>query len=116
MTTPTAGSSISACADLKASSDRYLNERRMLDDPKNAPSITWTELGTSFVVFDVDIFNHTTLRSHSALKSFPRFMQQLNLLNFYMIYRVSPCPITPTRNTQPRSHVDSTRGAKVRAR
>ncbi|KAG6915273.1 hypothetical protein DXG01_012381 [Tephrocybe rancida] len=42
---------------------------QMLDEPKNAPSIAWTELGTSFVVFDVGVFNHTTLHSHSELKT-----------------------------------------------
>lgn len=37
---------------------------RMIIDPKSAQFITWTELGTSFVVSNVAEFSRTILGSH----------------------------------------------------
>src|ERR1700733_3360808 len=48
----------------------------MINDPKSAQFIAWTDLGTSFVVSNVGEFSRSILGSHfkhNNVKSFPDF-------------------------------------------
>ncbi|OCH86530.1 hypothetical protein OBBRIDRAFT_737805 [Obba rivulosa] len=60
---------------------------QMINDPKSAQFITWTELGTSFVVQNVGEFSRTILGSHFKHNNFSSFVRQLNMYGFHKINR-----------------------------
>jgi hypothetical protein len=62
---------------------------QMINDPKSAHFISWTELGTSFVVSNVGEFSRTILGSHFKHNNFSSFVRQLNMYGFHKINRVS---------------------------
>jgi len=59
----------------------------MINDPKSAQFITWTDLGTSFVVSNVGEFSRTILGSHFKHNNFSSFVRQLNMYGFHKINR-----------------------------
>ncbi|THG96916.1 hypothetical protein EW026_g5005 [Hermanssonia centrifuga] len=60
---------------------------QMINDPKSAQFISWTELGTSFVVSNVGEFSRTILGSHFKHNNFSSFVRQLNMYGFHKINR-----------------------------
>ncbi|KAF9814335.1 hypothetical protein IEO21_05178 [Rhodonia placenta] len=60
---------------------------QMINDPKSAQFISWTELGTSFVVQNVGEFSRTILGSHFKHNNFSSFVRQLNMYGFHKINR-----------------------------
>ncbi|OBZ73850.1 Heat shock factor protein [Grifola frondosa] len=60
---------------------------QMINDPKSAQFITWTDLGTSFVVSNVGEFSRTILGSHFKHNNFSSFVRQLNMYGFHKINR-----------------------------
>ncbi|KAF9784975.1 HSF-type DNA-binding-domain-containing protein [Thelephora terrestris] len=60
---------------------------QMIIDPKSAQFISWTELGTSFVVSNVAEFSRTILGSHFKHNNFSSFVRQLNMYGFHKINR-----------------------------
>ncbi|KAH8810571.1 HSF-type DNA-binding-domain-containing protein [Flagelloscypha sp. PMI_526] len=60
---------------------------RMITDPKSSQYITWTDLGTSFVVSNVGEFSRTILGSHFKHNNFSSFVRQLNMYGFHKINR-----------------------------
>ncbi|KAH9930260.1 HSF-type DNA-binding-domain-containing protein [Fomitopsis serialis] len=60
---------------------------QMINDPKSAQFIQWTELGTSFVVSNVGEFSRTILGSHFKHNNFSSFVRQLNMYGFHKINR-----------------------------
>ncbi|KDQ19450.1 hypothetical protein BOTBODRAFT_102648, partial [Botryobasidium botryosum FD-172 SS1] len=60
---------------------------RMISDPKSAHFISWTELGTSFVVSSVGEFSRSILGSHFKHNNFSSFVRQLNMYGFHKINR-----------------------------
>ncbi|TFL02156.1 HSF-type DNA-binding-domain-containing protein, partial [Pterulicium gracile] len=60
---------------------------RMINDPKSTHFITWTELGTSFVVSNVGEFSRSILGSHFKHNNFSSFVRQLNMYGFHKINR-----------------------------
>ncbi|THH08909.1 hypothetical protein EW146_g8841, partial [Bondarzewia mesenterica] len=65
---------------------------QMINDPKSAHFIAWTELGTSFVVSNVGEFSRSILGSHFKHNNFSSFVRQLNMYGFHKINRVSTPP------------------------
>ncbi|PCH36448.1 winged helix DNA-binding domain-containing protein, partial [Wolfiporia cocos MD-104 SS10] len=59
----------------------------MINDPKSAQFINWTDLGTSFVVSNVGEFSRTILGSHFKHNNFSSFVRQLNMYGFHKINR-----------------------------
>ncbi|KAF5338036.1 hypothetical protein D9758_014269 [Tetrapyrgos nigripes] len=60
---------------------------QMINDPKSSHFITWTELGTSFVVSNVGEFSRSILGSHFKHNNFSSFVRQLNMYGFHKINR-----------------------------
>ncbi|KAI0782796.1 HSF-type DNA-binding-domain-containing protein [Abortiporus biennis] len=60
---------------------------QMINDPKSASFISWTELGTSFVVSNVGEFSRTILGSHFKHNNASLFVRQLNMYGFHKINR-----------------------------
>ncbi|KAK7038797.1 hypothetical protein VNI00_010685 [Paramarasmius palmivorus] len=60
---------------------------QMINDPKSAHFISWTELGTSFVVSNVGEFSRSILGSHFKHNNFSSFVRQLNMYGFHKINR-----------------------------
>ncbi|KAL5536721.1 hypothetical protein ACEPAF_544 [Sanghuangporus sanghuang] len=60
---------------------------QMINDPKSAMFIQWTELGTSFVVSNVGEFSRTILGTHFKHNNFSSFVRQLNMYGFHKINR-----------------------------
>ncbi|KAF8997853.1 HSF-type DNA-binding-domain-containing protein [Cyathus striatus] len=69
---------------------------RMINDPKSAHFISWTELGTSFVVSNVGEFSRTILGSHFKHNNFSSFVRQLNMYGFHKINRTPRAQRTST--------------------
>ncbi|KIJ55588.1 hypothetical protein M422DRAFT_199869 [Sphaerobolus stellatus SS14] len=63
---------------------------QMINDSKSAQFITWTELGTSFMVSNVGEFSRTILGSHFKHNNFSSFVRQLNMYGFHKINRSRP--------------------------
>ncbi|KAJ4000345.1 HSF-type DNA-binding-domain-containing protein [Lentinula boryana] len=59
----------------------------MINDPKSAHYIAWTEPGTSFVVSNVGEFSRSILGSHFKHNNFSSFVRQLNMYGFHKINR-----------------------------
>ncbi|KAJ4474934.1 HSF-type DNA-binding-domain-containing protein [Lentinula aciculospora] len=59
----------------------------MINDPKSAHFIAWTEHGTSFVVSNVGEFSRSILGSHFKHNNFSSFVRQLNMYGFHKINR-----------------------------
>ncbi|KAI0079429.1 hypothetical protein K474DRAFT_1592186 [Panus rudis PR-1116 ss-1] len=68
----------------------------MINDPKSAQFISWTELGTSFVVSNVGEFSRTILGSHFKHNNFSSFVRQLNMYGFHKINRTPRAQRTST--------------------
>lgn len=68
----------------------------MINDPNAAQFITWTELGTSFVVSSVGEFSRTILGSHFKHNNFSSFVRQLNMYGFHKINRTPRAQRTTT--------------------
>ncbi|KAF9068400.1 HSF-type DNA-binding-domain-containing protein [Rhodocollybia butyracea] len=60
---------------------------QMINDPKSAHFISWTEHGTSFVVSNVGEFSRSILGSHFKHNNFSSFVRQLNMYGFHKINR-----------------------------
>ncbi|KXN91101.1 Heat shock factor protein [Leucoagaricus sp. SymC.cos] len=69
---------------------------QMINDPKSAHFIAWTELGTSFVVSNVGEFSRTILGSHFKHNNFSSFVRQLNMYGFHKINRTPRAQRTST--------------------
>ncbi|CAL1713993.1 unnamed protein product [Somion occarium] len=69
---------------------------QMINDPKSAQFISWTELGTSFVVSNVGEFSRTILGSHFKHNNFSSFVRQLNMYGFHKINRTPRAQRTST--------------------
>ncbi|TFK19947.1 winged helix DNA-binding domain-containing protein [Coprinopsis marcescibilis] len=69
---------------------------RMINDPKSAHFISWTELGTSFVVSNVGEFSRSILGSHFKHNNFSSFVRQLNMYGFHKINRTPRAQRTST--------------------
>ncbi|KAI6150345.1 hypothetical protein BKA82DRAFT_484428 [Pisolithus tinctorius] len=69
---------------------------QMVNDPESQHHITWTELGTSFVVSDVGEFSRSILRSHFKYNNFSSFVRQLNMYGFHKINRTPRAQRTST--------------------
>ncbi|KAH9964407.1 HSF-type DNA-binding-domain-containing protein [Russula compacta] len=69
---------------------------QMINDPKSAHFISWTELGTSFVVSNVGEFSRTILGSHFKHNNFSSFVRQLNMYGFHKINRTPRAQRTST--------------------
>ncbi|KAJ6615175.1 HSF-type DNA-binding-domain-containing protein [Mycena sp. CBHHK59/15] len=59
----------------------------MITDAKSSHFISWTELGTSFVVSNVGEFSRSILGSHFKHNNFSSFVRQLNMYGFHKINR-----------------------------
>ncbi|KAG9313168.1 HSF-type DNA-binding-domain-containing protein [Chiua virens] len=59
----------------------------MINDAKSQHFITWTDLGTSFVVSNVGEFSRSILGSHFKHNNFSSFVRQLNMYGFHKINR-----------------------------
>ncbi|TDL26659.1 hypothetical protein BD410DRAFT_882301 [Rickenella mellea] len=68
---------------------------QMINDPKSAHFISWTELGTSFVVSNVGEFSRSILGSHFKHNNFSSFVRQLNMYGFHKINRIQGGRQTP---------------------
>ncbi|KAJ3492418.1 hypothetical protein NLJ89_g11246 [Agrocybe chaxingu] len=68
----------------------------MINDPKSAQFIAWTELGTSFVVSNVGEFSRSILGSHFKHNNFSSFVRQLNMYGFHKINRTPRAQRTST--------------------
>ncbi|TFK39669.1 HSF-type DNA-binding-domain-containing protein [Crucibulum laeve] len=68
----------------------------MINDPKSAHFIAWTELGTSFVVSNVGEFSRSILGSHFKHNNFSSFVRQLNMYGFHKINRTPRAQRTST--------------------
>ncbi|KAK7031497.1 HSF-domain domain-containing protein [Favolaschia claudopus] len=60
---------------------------QMINDTKSSHFISWTELGTSFVVSNVGEFSRSILGSHFKHNNFSSFVRQLNMYGFHKINR-----------------------------
>ncbi|KAJ6485774.1 HSF-type DNA-binding-domain-containing protein [Mycena sanguinolenta] len=60
---------------------------QMITDAKSSHFISWTELGTSFVVSNVGEFSRSILGSHFKHNNFSSFVRQLNMYGFHKINR-----------------------------
>ncbi|GLB41569.1 putative winged helix DNA-binding domain-containing protein [Lyophyllum shimeji] len=69
---------------------------QMINDPKSAHYIAWTELGTSFVVSNVGEFSRSILGSHFKHNNFSSFVRQLNMYGFHKINRTPRAQRTST--------------------
>ncbi|CAA7265168.1 unnamed protein product [Cyclocybe aegerita] len=69
---------------------------QMINDPKSAQFIAWTELGTSFVVSNVGEFSRSILGSHFKHNNFSSFVRQLNMYGFHKINRTPRAQRTST--------------------
>ncbi|KAF4610839.1 hypothetical protein D9613_007181 [Agrocybe pediades] len=69
---------------------------QMINDPKSAQFISWTELGTSFVVSNVGEFSRSILGSHFKHNNFSSFVRQLNMYGFHKINRTPRAQRTST--------------------
>ncbi|KAL6298024.1 HSF-type DNA-binding-domain-containing protein, partial [Sparassis latifolia] len=67
----------------------------MINDPKSAQFIMWTELGTRFVVSNVGEFSRSILGSHFKHNNFSSFVHQLNMYGFHKINCMSGPTHTP---------------------
>ncbi|KII86035.1 hypothetical protein PLICRDRAFT_115202 [Plicaturopsis crispa FD-325 SS-3] len=81
----------------------------MINDPKSAHFIAWTDLGTSFVVSNVGEFSRSILGSHFKHNNFSSFVRQLNMYGFHKINRV-PQRTTTDAQTWEFSHHKFLRG------
>ncbi|KAF8972724.1 HSF-type DNA-binding-domain-containing protein [Flammula alnicola] len=83
----------------------------MINDPKSAQFIAWTELGTSFVVSNVGEFSRSILGSHFKHNNFSSFVRQLNMYGFHKINRTPRAQRTSTdAQTWEFSHTKFLRG------
>ncbi|PFH50943.1 hypothetical protein AMATHDRAFT_143681 [Amanita thiersii Skay4041] len=68
----------------------------MINDPKSQHFISWTELGTSFVVSNVGEFSRSILGAHFKHNNFSSFVRQLNMYGFHKINRTPRAQRTST--------------------
>ncbi|KAG7444039.1 winged helix DNA-binding domain-containing protein [Guyanagaster necrorhizus] len=68
----------------------------MIADPKSEQFITWTQLGTSFVVSNIGEFSRSILGSHFKHNNFSSFVRQLNMYGFHKINRTPRAQRTST--------------------
>ncbi|KAN0088208.1 HSF-type DNA-binding domain containing protein [Tylopilus felleus] len=68
----------------------------MINDTKSQHFITWTELGSSFVVSNVGEFSRSILGSHFKHNNFSSFVRQLNMYGFHKINRTPRAQRTST--------------------
>ncbi|KAH8797169.1 hypothetical protein DL96DRAFT_1478631, partial [Flagelloscypha sp. PMI_526] len=57
--------------------------------PKSSQNITWTDLGTSFIVSNVDAFSRVTHGSHFKHHNDSPFVHQRHMYGFHKINRTS---------------------------
>ncbi|KAF8587827.1 hypothetical protein K439DRAFT_739685 [Ramaria rubella] len=69
---------------------------QMINDSKSAHFISWTELGTSFMVSNVGEFSRSILGSHFKHNNFSSFVRQLNMYGFHKINRTPRAQRTST--------------------
>ncbi|KAK2467369.1 hypothetical protein APHAL10511_000604 [Amanita phalloides] len=69
---------------------------QMINDPKSQHFISWTDLGTSFVVSNVGEFSRSILGSHFKHNNFSSFVRQLNMYGFHKINRTPRAQRTST--------------------
>jgi len=60
---------------------------QMINDSASSRFISWTDLGTSFVVSNVGEFSRSILGSHFKHNNFSSFVRQLNMYGFHKINR-----------------------------
>lgn len=69
---------------------------QMINDVKSTHYISWTDLGTSFVVSNVGEFSRSILGSHFKHNNFSSFVRQLNMYGFHKINRTPRAQRTST--------------------
>ncbi|KAF8637488.1 hypothetical protein AX17_002792 [Amanita inopinata Kibby_2008] len=69
---------------------------QMINDSKSQHFISWTELGTSFVVSNVGEFSRSILGAHFKHNNFSSFVRQLNMYGFHKINRTPRAQRTST--------------------
>lgn len=69
---------------------------QMINDHASSRFISWTELGTSFVVSNVGEFSRSILGSHFKHNNFSSFVRQLNMYGFHKINRTPRSQRTST--------------------
>ncbi|KAF8631323.1 hypothetical protein AX15_002463 [Amanita polypyramis BW_CC] len=90
------GGTISVLGKPMANNNFVTKLYQMISDPKSQHFISWTELGTSFVVSNVGEFSRSILGAHFKHNNFSSFVRQLNMYGFHKINRTPRAQRTST--------------------
>ncbi|KAG2137667.1 HSF-type DNA-binding-domain-containing protein [Suillus cothurnatus] len=92
----TAGPSLGVIGKPMGTNNFVTKLYQMINDAKSQHFITWTDLGTSFVVSNIGEFSRSILGSHFKHNNFSSFVRQLNMYGFHKINRTPRAQRTST--------------------